>query len=61
MKDFLTALALVLVIEGLLYAVFPDGMRRAATRAALIPPSTLRLAGLTAAGVGVVLVWLIRR
>ena len=61
MKDFLTALALVLVIEGMLYAVFPEGMRRAATRAALIPPSALRLAGLAAAGVGVVLVWLIRR
>lgn len=61
MKDFLTAFALVLVIEGMLYAAFPDGMRRAATRAAAISPSALRLAGLAAAGVGVVLVWLIRR
>ena len=61
MKDFLTALALVLVIEGMLYAAFPEGMRRAATRAAAVPPPALRLAGLAAAGVGVVLVWLIRR
>jgi uncharacterized protein YjeT (DUF2065 family) len=61
MKDFLTALALVLVLEGILYAAFPDGMRRAAARAALVPPMALRLAGLAAAGIGVALVWLIRR
>ena len=28
MKDLGTALALVLVIEGVLYALFPDGMKR---------------------------------
>jgi uncharacterized protein YjeT (DUF2065 family) len=61
MTDFWTALALVLVIEGALYALFPDGMRRAAARALLVPPQALRLAGLTAACVGVALVWLIRR
>ena len=61
MRDLATALALVLVIEGALYALFPDGMRRAAARALLVPPQALRLAGLTAACVGVALVWLIRR
>ena len=61
MTDVWTALALVLVIEGALYALFPDGMRRAAARALLVPPQALRLAGLTAACVGVALVWLIRR
>jgi len=61
MTDLWTALALVLVIEGALYALFPDGMRRAAARALLVPPQALRLAGLTAACVGVALVWLIRR
>ena len=61
MKDFLTAIGLVLVIEGMLYAAFPEIMRRAAARAALIPPPALRLAGLAAAAVGVLLVWLIRR
>jgi uncharacterized protein len=61
MKDLATGLALVLVIEGVLYALFPEGMRRAAARAQLIPPPVLRIAGLAAAGVGVVLVWLVRR
>ena len=33
MRDLWTALALVLVIEGILYALFPDTMKRVATRA----------------------------
>ena len=60
MRDLLTALALVLVIEGGLYALFPEGMKRAATRALLVPPQTLRLAGLAAACLGVIFVWLVR-
>lgn len=61
MKDFLTAFALVLVIEGSLYALFPEAMKRAAARAALILQPVLRMAGLAAAGIGVALVWLVRR
>jgi uncharacterized protein len=61
MRDFGTALALVLVIEGILYALAPDWMRRLAVRAATVPPRTLRGAGLAAACIGVVLVWLVRR
>ena len=61
MQDLWTALALVLVIEGVLYALFPEGMKRAAVRALTIPPQALRLGGLAAACLGVVLVWLVRR
>jgi uncharacterized protein len=61
MRDLWTALALVLVIEGALYALFPEGMKRAAARALSVPPHAMRLAGLTAACVGVALVWLVRR
>jgi uncharacterized protein YjeT (DUF2065 family) len=61
MRDLGTALALVLVIEGILYAVFPDGMKRAAARSMQVPPQTLRIAGLVAACIGVALVWLLRR
>ncbi|HJU18970.1 MAG TPA: DUF2065 domain-containing protein [Stellaceae bacterium] len=60
MSDFWTALGLVLVIEGVLYALFPRGMRRAAAQAAQIPPQALRLAGLFAACAGVAVVWLVR-
>jgi uncharacterized protein len=61
MRDLWTALALVLVIEGALYALFPEGMKRAAARALLVPPQAMRLAGLAAACVGVAIVWLVRR
>jgi uncharacterized protein YjeT (DUF2065 family) len=61
MRDLLTALALVLVIEGALCALFPEGIKRAAARALLGPPQALRLAGLAVACFGVFLVWLVRR
>ena len=59
--DLLAALALVLVIEGVVYALFPEGMRRMLTAASEMPAANLRAAGLLAATVGVVLVWLFRR
>ena len=61
MRDFATGLALVLVIEGILYALFPDGMKRVAARAMLVPAQILRASGLLAAAIGVVIVWLLRR
>ena len=60
MRDFLTALALILVIEGIVYAVAPDAMRRLAARAISTPAQMLRIGGLIAACVGVVLVWALR-
>ncbi len=60
MHDLVTALALVLVIEGCLYAVFPEAMKRAAAQATALPPHMLRTVGLAAACIGVALVWLVR-
>jgi uncharacterized protein YjeT (DUF2065 family) len=60
MIDLATALSLVLVVEGLLWAVSPDGMKRAAAMALALANGQLRLAGLVAAGIGVLLVWLLR-
>ncbi len=60
MADLLTALALVLVLEGLLYAVFPEQMKRMVVTILSVPPGTLRVAGLAAAVVGVGIVWLVR-
>ena len=57
-----TALALVLVIEGVLYALFPDGMKRVAARALWCRRRPCALAGLSLRpALGVVLVWLVRR
>jgi uncharacterized protein YjeT (DUF2065 family) len=60
MEDFLAAIGLVLVLEGVLYALFPDGMRRMMAQAMVMPPSTLRAGGLVAAFAGFVIVWLVR-
>jgi uncharacterized protein len=61
MRDLWTALALVLVIEGVLYALFPEGMKRAAARTVAVPSQALRLAGLAAICLGVAVVRLLRR
>ena len=60
MDDLITALALVLVIEGSLYALFPDAMRRALEAVRTVPGNQLRTAGLVAACLGVGIVWLLR-
>lgn len=60
MSDLLTALGLVLVIEGLLYAAFPEQMRRMVVAVLELPGSALRTGGLAAASGGLVIVWLVR-
>jgi len=60
MTDFLTALALVLVIEGLFLAIFPQRLRQIVEMLAEMPPDSLRIGGLVAAAFGVFLVWLLR-
>ncbi len=61
MSDFLAALGLVLAIEGILFAAFPLGTKRAMAAALETPDSRLRVAGIVSAVVGVAIVWLVRR
>ena len=51
---------LVLVIEGLVFALAPSRLEEALELLRQIPPETRRLIGLTAVAVGVLLVWLAR-
>jgi uncharacterized protein YjeT (DUF2065 family) len=60
MVDLASALALAIAIEGILYALFPDGMKRMMASVFDMPSSYLRVAGLMAAVLGVGLVWMIR-
>ena len=60
MKDLLTALALVFVIEGVLYALFPTRMREMVAQLLALPDQVIRTTGLAAAVIGVAVVWLIR-
>jgi uncharacterized protein YjeT (DUF2065 family) len=60
MTDFLTALALVFVIEGLLLALLPHRLRWLLEQAAEVPVEVLRATGLVSAFLGVLFVWLLR-
>ncbi|HEX2527277.1 MAG TPA: DUF2065 domain-containing protein [Geminicoccus sp.] len=60
MMELLQGLALVLVVEGVLWALFPGAMRRAAQTAAASRDGALRFGGLVFAMVGVAAVWLLR-
>ena len=60
MSDLLTALALVLVIEGVVLAVFADRLDVLLASLAEVPPEVLRIAGLITAVLGLFAVWLIR-
>ncbi len=60
MLDLLSALCLVFVIEGALYALFPEAMKRMMALALDIPSPTLRSAGRAAACAGVLALWFIR-
>ena len=60
MSEVVAALGLVLVLEGALYALFPEFMKRMARQAMETPGDTLRVAGVVSAALGVALVWLVR-
>ena len=60
MSDLVVALGLVLVIEGLLWSLFPGLGRKLLETSAGTPESSLRMAGAVAVALGVAVVWLIR-
>ena len=60
MSDFVVAIGLVLVIEGLVFAAVPQIAKRLATSALEAPESALRLSGIVCAVAGIVIVWLVR-
>ncbi len=60
MSDVAAAIGVLLVLEGALYALFPDAMKKIAAQAAATPGERLRLLGLSSALIGVGIVWLVR-
>jgi uncharacterized protein YjeT (DUF2065 family) len=61
MPDFLAAVGLVFVIEGLIFAAFPTSAKKAVASVLDTPDGSLRLIGLGSAVIGVLIVWLVRR
>jgi hypothetical protein len=59
-SDLVTALGLLLAIEGLLLALFPDGLKRMVAEVLARPSQSLRLGGIISASIGVAIVWLVR-
>lgn len=55
----LAGIAVVLAVEGLLYALAPGAMRRAIAALAELPEARLRAGGLAAAAIGIALAWLL--
>ena len=61
MLDLVAALGLALAVEGILFAAFPDRVRRAMYEAAHTPSDRMRLVGIASAVVGLAIVWAVRK
>ncbi|MBB4039330.1 hypothetical protein GGR34_000965 [Microvirga flocculans] len=61
MTDLIAALGLALAVEGILFAAFPDGMRRAMYEAAHSPSDRMRIVGIVSAVIGLGVIWLVRQ
>ncbi|MDQ6992673.1 MAG: DUF2065 domain-containing protein [Mariprofundus sp.] len=60
MNDLLAAVGLLLVLEGTLYALFPQGMINMMKRIPEMPPASLRLTGIVSLAVGWIIVKIVR-
>ena len=61
MSELVTAVGLVFIIEGLVYAAAPDRFKAVMARLEQVPDETLRMGGLIAVAVGVAIVWVARQ
>ena len=60
MTELVSAIGLVLVAEGLLYALAPNAAKRLAESVREMSPDSLRSGGVIAVAIGVAVVWLAR-
>jgi uncharacterized protein YjeT (DUF2065 family) len=61
MQDLLTALGLLLFIEGLFFAIFPTRIKNMLKAIEKIPPSKLRTIGIFFLLLGFLIVWYIKK
>lgn len=59
MSTLLLAVGLVLALEGALYALFPSSLRSMVRQIDSVSDQTLRVGGIAALSLGVLLVWLV--
>lgn len=60
MPEFLMAIGLVFVIEGLLYALVPGQLKSMLAAMKDLSDDQLRLGGIAAVAIGVVIVWAVK-
>lgn len=60
MADFVAALGLVLVVEGLFYGGMPNLAKKLAAEVMRLPEGSLRAGGIASMVLGVVIVWMVR-
>ena len=60
MSDFIVALGLVFVIEGLVFSAFPGTAKRAMESVQQTQDGSLRIVGIVSAVLGLLLNWAIR-
>jgi len=60
MKELIVAIGLLLVIEGLVYTIFPDQMKSMMKKMQELSASNLRTGGLFFALIGFIIVWIIK-
>jgi hypothetical protein len=61
METLAAAIALVLVVEGALYALFPGGMKRMLAEVMRMPEPLIRNAGLIATALGLAILYMLYR
>ena len=59
--DVLKGLALLMLVEGAAYALFPQAMRNAMQQLMQMPMEAIRLVGLIVATVGLAILWAVVR
>jgi uncharacterized protein YjeT (DUF2065 family) len=60
-NDFLTAIGLVMILEGIPYFALPDHMRRLVLHIVELPDSFLRRTGFFMMCLGLLVIYLVRR
>ncbi len=61
LAELAIGIAMMLVVEGLIYAGFPGAIKRLAEQAIKMPDNTLRNFGIVAMAIGILIIWLIKR
>ena len=61
MKYLITLIGLILVLEGLPYVAFPEAMQRWMRQLIAARPAVLRVMGLLAMGIGLLLCYITQR